>query len=174
LLLINFSLVAILMLRKLYERFALGRERAWLYLRQIDQCPQLLANSEGRLVQVEVPSLEGVWKEGRRRNERDYPFFSFVRLHHLWESLLIGSGAVGILVLCYFRISPKWWLCWIAGLAGPVFQGVLLWGTQWWEKNKETVKRGKKPSRLFTRIRALWRHRRMAIKKIGSCFLWVR
>lgn len=92
LLLINFSFIAILMLRKLYERFALGRRRAILYLKRIDE----LSDRPKYGKRLFAGPLKKVWDEGQTANEKDYDFMSYVRLHHLWEALLIGSILAGL------------------------------------------------------------------------------
>lgn len=68
LVLLNFSFVAILMLRKLYERFALARERAQLYLSHIDMCPQTVSGDNASRRTAKSPSLIDLWAKGREIN----------------------------------------------------------------------------------------------------------
>jgi hypothetical protein len=142
-LLMNFSLVAIFNLLKLYERFAIGRERARLYLNEVDRSTKWSDPAAAPLIAPNSRTLRGIWILGRENHEEDYKFWSFVRLHDLWASLLIGSFLVGLLFCLspYLHKELPKWLPIVLALSGITLQTIIIRLRQAHGSRKERARR---------------------------------
>jgi hypothetical protein len=97
----------------------------------------MISGTNGNLQLANAPTLTSLWETGENNNKKEHPLFSFIRLHHLWESLLIASGIVGVVLsVTDVRTILKGWPIWGLAIAGPVFQLAMLSIFWVWGKKK--------------------------------------
>lgn len=100
---VNFSLVAIIISMKLYERFTLAKERTRRFLNEIES------------------TYVDIVDQADAENRESYKYMPNIRLHVLWQMLFCGTLATGCLTW-WFQSTwlPAWKL--LTLLAGPSLQ----------------------------------------------------
>ncbi len=121
-LLVNFSLGSVFISKKLYERFALARQRTNLFLAELDLRTIELAKSGELLIGTGCRTLTGVWKLSENRHNKKHNLRYRVRLHWMWEALLSGSGMIGIFIYLHAQSNLKDWIAWLILIIGPILQ----------------------------------------------------